>query len=147
MCQHFQLRSQTVNYSHQLGFGGAGFDTRLCTEAEKEDCNTCPLSESSCPKCFKELKGKKKKKKLMLLSVFYDWPKPKSMQVEMGQWVTQWPWRPATKLSIVPKVWGAALLPIALIKAGTQPGPHQSMEMDRYIQCTSYPFFWTPPFA
>lgn len=83
----------------------------------------------------------------MLLSVFYDWPKPKSMQVEMGQWVTQWPWRPATKLSIVPKVWGAALLPIALIKAGTQPGPHQSMEMDRYIQCTSYPFFWTPPFA
>lgn len=56
----------------------------------------------------------------MLLSVFYDWPKPKSMQVEMGQWVTHWPWRPATKLSIVPKVWGAALLPIALIKAGTQ---------------------------
>lgn len=85
LCQHFQLQNQTVYYPHQHlpGFCGAGFDIRLCTEAEKEDYNTCPLRKSSFLSISKGSRDLKKKKKRCFY-LFHDWPKCKSKQVEMG---------------------------------------------------------------
>lgn len=54
----------------------------------------------------------------MFLSVFHDWPKPKSKQVEMGGPLTL---EVGNKVERSPQVWGATLLPVALKKAGTQP--------------------------
>lgn len=76
----------------------------------------------------------------MFLSGFYDWPKPKSKQVQMGHWS----WRSATKLSIVPKVWSATLLPIALIKAGIQPCWTSTLSSPIHRDGLAHPLYIVP---